>query len=184
MLMYNLIEYSKSYRKTTVSLWHYYRDELTDNTKDINILNENVINSEYFKYKTSITGSTFNVDTKITNAEVNEFNNPAVDASKSGKKDAGIAVPLRYLSNFWRAIKMPLTNCEVSLTLSWSRECVITSMGRRVVTNARKDISPAGPTFRVTNTKLYVPVFTLSTQDNNKLLEQLRTGFKRTIKWN
>ena len=73
-------------RKTTGRLWNYYRDELSDYTNDNNNSNKNVINSESFKYKTSIgiTGSTYNVDARITNAEGNEINNPAYDANKSG----------------------------------------------------------------------------------------------------
>ena len=133
--MYNLLEYSKNYRKTTSNLWNYYRDELTDDINDNNFLNKNVINSESFKYKTSVTGSTYNVDEKITNEEGNEIDNPAYDANKIGKKEVEIAVPLKYLSNFWRTLDMPLINCEVSLILTWSRECVITSMERRVITN-------------------------------------------------
>ena len=68
------------------SLKNYYRDELTDDRNDINFPNKNVINSESFKYKRSITGSTYNVDAKIANAEGNEINNSAYDANKSGKK--------------------------------------------------------------------------------------------------
>ena len=64
-----MIEYSKDFRKTTGSLWNYYRDELSDDTNDDNNSSKNVINSESFKYKTSITGITYNADTKITNAE-------------------------------------------------------------------------------------------------------------------
>ena len=128
-----MIEYSKNSRKTTDSLWNYYRDELTDDTNDIHFPNKNVINSESFKHKTSVTGSTYDIDAKITNAEGNEINNPAYDAIKSGKKEVEIAVPLKYLSNFWRALKMPLINCEVSLILTWSREFVITSMEKRVI---------------------------------------------------
>ena len=78
---------------------------------------------------------------------------------------------------------MPLINCEVSLILNWSRECVITSIERRVITNTRKDTSPANAEFQIKDTKLYVPVVTLSTRDDN-VLEQLNKGFKRTIKWN
>ena len=78
---------------------------------------------------------------------------------------------------------MPLINCKVSLILNWSRECVITSIERRVITNTRKDTSPANAEFQIKNTKLYVPVVTLSTRDDN-FLEQLNKGFKRTIKWN
>ena len=180
--MYNLIEYSKNYRKTTGSLWNYYRDELTDDTNDINFLNKNVINSESFKYKTCV-GSTYNVDAIITNAEGNEIHNPAYDANKSGKKEVEIAVPLKYLSNFWRTLDMPLINCEVSLILTWFRECIITSMERRVI-NTGRDFSSTNATFQTTDTKLYVLVVTLSTENDKRLLEQLRTGFKRTIKWN
>ena len=85
-MQYNLIEYSKNYRKTTGSLQNYYRDEITDDTNDNNIPNKNVINSKSFKYKTSVTGSTYNVDVKITNAEGNEINNPPYDASNVVKK--------------------------------------------------------------------------------------------------
>ena len=79
---------------------------------------------------------------------------------------------------------MPLINCEVSLNLTWFRECEITSMEKRVITNTQRDTSPTNATFQITDGKLYVPVVTLSTENDKTLLEQLRTGFKRTIKWN
>ena len=80
-------------------------------------------------------------------------------------------VPLKYLSNFWRTLEMPLINCEVNLTLTWSLTCVVTN-------------STGAGTFAITETKLYVPVVTLLTQDNCKLLQQLKSGFKRTVNWN
>ena len=86
-------------------------------------------------------------------------------------KDVEIIVPLKYLSNFWRTLEMPLINCEVNLILTWSKDCVITN-------------SEGEGKFAITETKLYVPVVTLSTQDNAKLLQQLKSGFKRTINWN
>ena len=110
------------------SLWNYYRDDLTEDTNDINFLNKNLINSESFKYKTSITGSTYNVDARITNAEGNKVNDHAYDANKSGKKEVEIVVPLKYLSNFRRTLNMPLINCEASFILNSSAECVITSL--------------------------------------------------------
>ena len=79
---------------------------------------------------------------------------------------------------------MPLINCKVSLTLIWSRECVITSMERRPRTNTRRYIYLTGRTHQISNTKLYAPVVTLSTEDDNKFLEQLKSGLKRTIEWN
>ena len=80
-------------------------------------------------------------------------------------------VPLKYLSNFWRTLEMPLINCEVNLILTWSSTCVITN-------------SASAGTLAITDTKLYVPVVTLSTQENNKLRQQLKSGFKRVINWN
>ena len=106
--MYNLLEYSKHYSKTSDSLWNYYRDESTDEANDNNSPNQNGINSESFKYKTSITGSTYNVN----------INADGYGENKEGKKEVEIAVPLKYLSNFWRTLDIPLINCEVSLTLS------------------------------------------------------------------
>ena len=72
----------------------------------------------------------------------------------------------------------------MSLTLTWSRESVITNMEKRVITNTQRDTSPTSATFQIAVTKLYVPVVTLSTEDDNSFLGQLKSGFKRTIKWN
>ena len=98
-------------------------------------------------------------------------------------------MPLRYLSNFWRTLDIPLINCEVSLTLTWSENCVITSKATRETDpNADPAVDeiniPTNATFKIKDTKLYVPVVTLSAENDNKLLEQLKTRFKSTIKWN
>ena len=178
MPMYNLLEYGKSYLKTSVSLWNYYRDELTDEINDDNDPNKNVINSKSFKYKTSITGSTYSVPRRITDADVNPVNNPNYDRHKRGAKEVEIAVPLKHLGNFWNSLNIPLVNCEVYLTLRWSATCVITSMEKRILVAGQPN------RFKITDCKLYVPVVTLSAENDNKLFEQLKTGFKRTIKWN
>ena len=81
-------------------------------------------------------------------------------------------VPLKYLSNFCRTLQIPLINCEINLILTWSANCVIVSIA----------VANQGATFAMTDTKLYVPVLALSTQDNVKLLDQLKLGFKRKIK--
>ena len=112
--MYTLLEYSKNYSKTSASLRNYYRDELTDETND-NGPHKNVINSKSFKYKTSITGSTYNVPRRITGADGNPVNNPNYDQNKRGTKEVEIAVPLKHLGNFWNSLNIPLVNCEVSL---------------------------------------------------------------------
>ena len=116
-------------------MWNYYRDELSDDENNNNNPNKNVTNSESFKYKTSITGSTYNVDAKITNVEGNEIDNSAYDANKSGSKKVEIVVPLKYLSNFRRTSDMRLINYEIELVLTWFKNCVITSMEKRVIIN-------------------------------------------------
>ena len=112
--------------------------------------NDNMTQSESFKSKARITGKT-----------------PA----DGNTKDAEIIVPLKYLSNFWRTLEMPLMSCEVEPILTWSEDCVISS-----ATGETK--------FAITETKLYVPVVTFSTEDNAKLLQQLKSNFKRKITWN
>ena len=92
----------------------------------------------------------------------------------NGTKNTEIMVPLKYLSNFWRTLEMPLINCEINLLLTWSASCVTVSA----------DVANQIATFAITDTKLYVPVVTLSTKDNQKLLEQLQSGFKIVINWN
>ena len=151
--MYNLIEYSKNYRKTTGSLWNYYRDELSDDTKNNNDLNKNLINSESFKYKTNIRKKELLMQKVIKSIILIMMQINLV-------KKVDIVVPSKYLSNFWRSLDMPLINCEVSLTLTWSENCVITSLERREMTNTRRDSSPTNATFKITVTKLYVPVVT------------------------
>ena len=117
MPMYNLIEYSDNYSKTSGSLWQYYKDDP----------NDNITQSESFKSKIKITGKT-----------------PAA----GNTKNVEIAVTLKYFSNFWRTLEMPLINCEVNLILTWSLTCVVSS-----ATGETK--------FKITDTKLYVPIVTL-----------------------
>ena len=91
-----------------------------------------------------------------------------------GTKDVEIMVPLKYLSNFWTTLEMALINCEVNLILAWSSSCVLIATA----------IQNQAATFEITDTKLYVPVVTLSTQEIPKFLQQLKSGFKRVINWN
>ena len=86
---------------------------------------------------------------------------------------------------------MPLINCEIFLTLTWSENCVLTDIKTQTAAAAQGDNpareridAPTNAIFKITDTKLYVPVVTLSTKDGNNFLEQLKSGFKRTIKWN
>ena len=89
-------------------------------------------------------------------------------------EDVELMVPWKFLGNFWRTIEMPLINCEVNLILDWSGNCVI----------IYTDVDNQVPTFTITETTLNVLVVTLSSQDNAKLLAQLKSSFKRTISWN
>ena len=118
MPMYNLLEYSKNNRKTIGSLYNYYRDKLTDDGNDNNFDNRNLVNSEAFKYKNKITGNTYNVDAGAQGYDVN----------KNGTQKIELAIPLKYLGNFWRALNIPLISCEVFLELKWNKNCVITSL--------------------------------------------------------
>ena len=152
MSMYNLIEYSDNYAKTTGSLWQYYKDIPARNN-----------NNEINEFTGGNTTDSFNFKAKITGQTGN-----------GGTKDVEIIVPLKYLSIFWRTLEMPLINCEVNLILTWSSTCVF------IATN----IPNQNATFEITDTKLYVPVVTLSTQENTKFLQQLKSGFKRVINWN
>ena len=152
MPMYNLIEYSNNYAKTTGSLWQY--------CKDIPALNAN---DEITEFTAGNLTDPLNFKVKITGGTGN-----------NGRKDAEIMVPLKYLSNFWRTLEMPLINCEVNLILTWSSTCVL------IATNTPNQ----NATFAITDTKLYVPVVTLSTQENTKFFQQLKSGFKRVINWN
>ena len=137
MPMYNLIEYSDNYSKTSRSLWQYYKDDPDDN----------ITQSESFKSKIKITGKTLNND---------------------NTKDVEIIVPLKHLSNFWRTLEMALINCEVNIILTWSKDCFISSANGE-------------PKFAITETKLYVSVVTLSTQDNAKLLQQVKSVLKEQL---
>ena len=171
MPMYNLLEYSKNYRKTIGSLYNYYRDELNDGANLDNFANNNVVSSNSFQYKNEIIGNTYNADPTIPNpAGGARIANPNYDANKEGTQTIELATPLKYLGNFWRALNMPLISCEVSLELKWNKNCVITSLERRQVGTRPRNNAPMGATLAVNDCKLYIPVVTLSKDDEIKLL--------------
>ena len=153
MPMHNLLGYSKNYRKTIGRLWNYYRDE-PDNTPATDYNADPITNSESFKYKSSIAG-------KITNANQKDGENTEQENTKS-KKNLEIVFPLKYLSNFSRTLDMPLINCEVVLTLTWSDNCVLTNITTEAARAAEGDNparqainAPTNATFQITDTKLY-----------------------------
>ena len=152
MPMYNLLEYSDNYAKTTGSLLQY--------CKDIPVRNNN---NEITEFTASNTTDSINFKAKITGQTGND-----------GTKDVEIMFSLKYLSNFWRTLEMALINCDVNLILTWSSTCVLVAT----------KIPNQNATFAITDTKCYIPVVTLSTQENTKFLQQLKSGFKRTFNWN
>ena len=174
MSMYNLLEYSKNYTKTIESLYNYYRDELSNDADDNNFDNIKVVNSNTFKYKNKITGNTYNVDAGAQGYGVN----------KNGMQEVELAIPLKYLGNFWRALNIPLISFEVSLELKWDKNCIITSLEQRDIRGGNRDNAPTGATLAINDCKLYVPAVTLSKDDEIKLLTNLKSGFKREIIWN
>ena len=152
MPMYNLIEYSDNYSKTTGSLWQYCKDIPARNANGEIIVFDANNTTDSFKFKAKVTGQTGN----------------------NGTKDVEIIIPLKYLSNFWRTLEMPLINCKVNLILTWSSSCVLMAT----------DTQNQNATFAISDAKLYVSVVTLSTQEHTKFLQQLKAGFKRVIDWN
>ena len=136
MHMYNLTEHSDNYSDTSGSLWDSKRDEIVNN---VDLTNDD--NAPSFKHKASIIGNTED------------------NGRKNGVK---IAVPLKYLSNFWRSLEMPLINCKVELSLNWIERCLLT------VANTA--------TFEITDAKLYVPIVRLSNYRNLKDLKDQFIG--------
>ena len=142
MPMYNLIEYSDNHSKESGILRQYCRDETAINAANSDISYFNAANA---------TTSSFKIKEKITG-----------QTDEDSRENVKIMVVLKYLSKFWRTLEMPLINCEINLNLNWSKKRVISAPA----------VANQGATFSITDTKLYVPVVILSTQDNAKLIEQ------------
>ena len=150
MPMYNLIEYSGNYSDTSGRLWQFKRDE-SPVANDENPDNVSTANSTFFKYKSNLF-------------------KPLEAADNGVFKNVKIAVPLKYLSNFWKSLEMLLINYKIHLELNWTKDCVMSTI--------------ADTTFKMRNTKLYVSIVTLSSKGNVKLVKLLEEGFKRPAYWN
>ena len=144
MPMYNLIEYSDNYQDSSATLYQYKRDEPPDDIED----NLGQDNSTSVNYKTKLLGD-------------------LVVANNIARLNVKIVVPLKYLSNFFRSLEMPLINCKIKLDLTWKKECILSNQNGNSV-------------FIINDTKLYVPVVTLS----KDFIEQQNKGFQRSIYWN
>ena len=149
MPMYNLIEYSDNYQDSSATLYQYKRDE----PPEANAINDLTTNtSSSFKYKVKLLG------------------NPVLDGNIA-KRSVKVVVPLKYLSNFFRSLGMPLINCKIKSNLTWKKERVLSTDAGDAV-------------FIINDTKMYVPVVTLSKEDNKDFIEQQNKGFQRSIYWN
>ena len=147
MPMYNLLAYSDNYENSTGSLYQFKRDEPPDDNADAGDATSSLV------YKSKLIKGT-------DNNNVNHVK---------------LVVPLKYVSNFFRSLEMPLVNCKIDLQLTWHKDCMISSANAA----ANRVVS-----FMITDTKLCVPIVTLTTKDNTNLTKQLNEGFKRTIYWN
>ena len=153
MPMYNLIEYSDNYQDSSATLYQYKRDEPPE---DDAVADLTADNSSSSRYKIKLLGNVTEV---------------AGNAAGVRRLNVKIVVPLKYLSNFFRSLEMPLINCKIKLNLTWKKECVLsTGVGEAV--------------FIINDTKLYVPVVTLSKEDNKDFIEQRNKGFQRSVYWN
>ena len=152
MPMYNLIEYSDNYQDSSATLYQYKRDEPPE---DDAVADLTADNSDSFKYKIKLLGN------------VTEVAGNAAGVRRLNVK----VVPLKYLSNFFRSLEMPLINWKIKLNLTWKKERVLATGASEAV-------------FIINDTELYVPVVTLSKEDNKDFIEQKNKRFQRSIYWN
>ena len=176
MPMYNLLYYSKNFRKTTGSFWNYYPDIPNSgyNNNDRNRIFYPIKDSESFNYKTKLV----NLPTGNNEAEL---------------KDVKIVVPLKNLSNFMFNLDILLINAEIELILKWSQNCELTEKAHRDAIAEGDDPAtepavnaintPSDLKFSTTDCKLYVPVVTLQAEYENKLYEELKIGKTIDFTW-
>ena len=160
MPMYNLIEYSDNYQDSSATLYQYKRDEPPEDNAVADLTADN---SDSFKYKIKSLGN---------------INQLAADAASVGRLNVKVVVTLKYLSNFFRSLEMPLINCKIKLNLTWKKECVLSTLDDDAANLKNNAV------FIINDTKLYVPVVTLSKEDNKDFIEQQNKGFQRSIYWN
>ena len=160
-------------------------DEHVEKAEDLDIVMPMYNLLEYSDNYQDSTGSLYQFkrdEPPDDNADVANTTSSLVYKSKliSGTDDNNVnkvklVVHLKYISSFFRSLEMPLVNCKIDLELTWHKDCMVSSANAA----AGQVVS-----FMITNTKLYVPVVTLSTEDNTNLTKQLSEGFKRSIYWN
>ena len=156
MPMYNLIEHSSNYSETKGSSLIYYKDQAANFNADI--ANDN--NFKSFEYKVKLLGNTVTYD------------------ANGILKNETVPAPLKYLINFWGSRAMPLINCKVELKLKWTKYCVLSAASADNINANSNNII-----FTIKDTKLYVPVITLSARGIRKLSNFLSKGSVRSVCW-
>ena len=160
MPMYNLIEYSDNYQDPSATHYQYKLDEPPE---DDAVADLTANTSDSFKHKTKLLPNITQLD---------------ADAARVGRLNVKVAVPLKYLSNFFRSLEMPLINCKIKLNLTWKKECVLSTLDDDAAYPENNAV------FIINDTKLYAPAVTLSKEDNKDFIEQQNKGFQRSIYWN
>ena len=160
-----MLEYSDNYADTTGSLYQYKRPEPRDN-------NGNVVNLattlSSFKYQSGLVQkqlTTPNSENVPANTDTNFANAHEI------LENIKIVVPLKYISNFFRNLELPLINTKLYMKLNWTKYSVLCNQNQNSI-------------FQITKSELYIPIVTLNTENNNKLSELLSKGFERTVVWN
>ena len=147
-----IYKYSDNYQDSSATLYQYKQDKPPE---DDAVADLTADNSDSLKYKIKLLCNVPEV---------------AVDAAGVRKLNVKVVVPLKYLSNFFRSLEMPLINCKIKLTLTWKKECVLSTGVDEAV-------------LIIIDPKLYVPVVTLSKEHNKDFIEQQNKGFQRSIYW-
>ena len=160
MPMYNIMEYSDNYQDSSATLYQYKRDEPPE---DNAVADLTANNSDSFIYNIKLLSNIPQLD---------------ADAARVGRLNLKVVVPLKYLNNFFRSLEMSLINCKIKLNLTWKKECVLSTLDDDAGNPENNAV------FIINDTKLYVPVVTLSKEDNKDFIEQQNKGFQRSIYWN
>ena len=173
MPMHFLLEYNQNHSMTSGSLLNYYRDL-------IDVAYDNASDGKSFKQKTKVIGKT---EERPGRPGSDDDGNPRPQSSIP-PLNTEVVVPLKYLSN-WRSLNLALINCEIELDLKWTKNCI--KLDLKWTKNCvliKEDNHVTGVSFTISSSKLYVPVVTLSVNDNTKFLENIKQKFKRAISWN
>ena len=163
--LYNMLEYSDNYADTTGSLCQYKRPEPRDNNGNVGNL---VTALSSFKYQSGLVQkqlTTPNSENVPANTDPNFANAQRI------WKNIKIVVPLKYISNFFKNLELPLINTKLYMELNRTKCSVLCNQNQNSI-------------FQITKGELYIPVVTLNTENNNKLIELLSKGFERTVVWN